>query len=263
MPDEIDIRFWALDIEGHVPQRQRVADASGTAADAILRLATFKARLLRRHSRHIERVARRAHRDVIRNLDMTADQVQCIPRRDFRTALHLDAFGRVCACEREIASMQEALQRLIRCIQRREDERARVELRGGTDYDAIGVDEPEVARPRAVERAEELRQVRARDMVDERAGARERVVQCLAGPDAERVPIDETGACDIDCAAARNRSVRDACDIALDDLAACRHGKDALRERQADGRRQEGLSCFMMESPFHDVHFPLRTASSG
>ena len=83
------------------------------------------------------------------------------------------------------------------------------------------------------------------------------------GPDAERVPVDETGACDIDCAAARNRSVRDACDIALDDLAARRHGKDALRKRQADGRCQKGLSRFMMESPFHDVHFPLRTASSG
>ena len=193
---------------------------------------------------------------------MTAEHRQ-IHRGNLRAALHLDSLGRVCAREREVASMQEALERLIRCIQRRENERARIELCGGADYDAIGVDEPEIALPRAVERAEELRHVRARDMVDERVGARERVIQRLAGPDAERVPIDETGACDVDCAATRNRAVRDACDIALDDLAARRHGKDALRERQADSHRQEGLSRFMMESPFHDVHSPLRTASSG
>ena len=77
---------------------------------------------------------------------MTAEHRQ-IHRGNLRAALHLDSLGRVCARKREVASMQEALERLIRCIQRREDERAHIELRGGADYDAIGVDEPEIALP--------------------------------------------------------------------------------------------------------------------
>ena len=88
-------------------------------------------------------------------------------------------------------------------------------------------------------------------------------VQRLIFADIKFRPVNQGVAVDVDRAATGNRAIDDTRDSTIHDLAARRHGKDALRERQADSHRQEGLSRFMMESPFHDVHSPLRTASSG
>ncbi len=67
-------------------------------------------------------------------------------------------------------------------------------------------------------------------------------IQRFASANIKSLPIDDARAVDVDRAAIRNRTSRNASDIALYDFTARRHGEDARRQREADGCCKESFS---------------------